>query len=138
MFVLFVCKFQKVLFLSKTKKRTTALTSSFDHSLMGVAILEPVVFNSAFINGAETAHREILTSEQVAKAGIAAGVVFIVIIVSAIVICLVIKKRKERKARLNPGVVLSKNGCAGTALISDRDKENNLNDGDELQKCTDV
>ncbi|GFO22645.1 hypothetical protein PoB_004915000 [Plakobranchus ocellatus] len=48
----------KVLFLSKTQKRTTALTSSFDHSLMGVAILEPVVFNSAFINGAETAHRE--------------------------------------------------------------------------------
>ncbi|GFO25405.1 hypothetical protein PoB_005191000 [Plakobranchus ocellatus] len=25
---------------------------------MGVAILEPVVFNSAFINGAETEHRE--------------------------------------------------------------------------------
>ncbi|GFN89729.1 contactin [Plakobranchus ocellatus] len=40
------------------KKRTTALTSSFDHSLMGVAILESVLFNHAFINGAETAHRE--------------------------------------------------------------------------------
>ncbi|GFR64625.1 short transient receptor potential channel 3 [Elysia marginata] len=32
------------------KKHTTALTSSFDQSLMGVAILESVVFNSAFIN----------------------------------------------------------------------------------------
>ncbi|GFN94178.1 triose phosphate/phosphate translocator, chloroplastic [Plakobranchus ocellatus] len=48
----------KILFLNKTKKRTTALTSSFDHSLMGVAILESVVFKSAFMNGTETAHRE--------------------------------------------------------------------------------
>ncbi|GFN91194.1 hypothetical protein PoB_001770000 [Plakobranchus ocellatus] len=42
----------------ENKKRTTALTSSFDHSLMGRAILESVVFNRAFMNGAETAHRE--------------------------------------------------------------------------------
>ncbi|GFN83071.1 ATP-dependent DNA helicase [Plakobranchus ocellatus] len=42
----------------ENKKRTTALTSSFDHSLMGLAILEPIVFDSAFIKGAETVHRE--------------------------------------------------------------------------------
>ncbi|GFR76645.1 hypothetical protein ElyMa_005805700 [Elysia marginata] len=42
----------------RKKKRTTALTSSFDQSLMGIAILESVVFNSASINGAETVHRE--------------------------------------------------------------------------------
>ncbi|GFS21701.1 hypothetical protein ElyMa_003345200 [Elysia marginata] len=42
----------------ETKKCTTALTSSFDKSLMGVAILESVVFNRTFINDAETVHRK--------------------------------------------------------------------------------
>ncbi|GFR72892.1 hypothetical protein ElyMa_005717300 [Elysia marginata] len=57
MFLLMFVNFRRS-YSFREKKRTTALTSSFGQSLTGLAILESVVFNSAFTNGAETVHRE--------------------------------------------------------------------------------